>query len=76
MDNQRLLIWAFFALMAWMTYQAWMEDYGPQPAESPPPPAVIRIPTANGHCESRSDEAIFQPRCSKNKIASTLRVSQ
>jgi len=31
MDNQRLLIWAFFGLTAWMTYQAWMQDYGPQP---------------------------------------------
>ncbi len=31
MDNQRLLIWAFFLLMAWMTYQAWMADYGPRP---------------------------------------------
>jgi len=35
MDNQRLLIWAFFGLMAWMTYQAWMQDYGPQPAAAP-----------------------------------------
>ena len=32
MDNQRLLIWAFFGLMAWMTYQAWVQDYGPKPA--------------------------------------------
>ncbi|MDJ0751844.1 MAG: membrane protein insertase YidC, partial [Woeseiaceae bacterium] len=32
MDNQRLLIWAFFLLMGWMTYQTWMQDYGPQPA--------------------------------------------
>ncbi len=30
MDNQRLLIWAIFGLTAWMTYQAWMLDYGPQ----------------------------------------------
>jgi YidC/Oxa1 family membrane protein insertase len=30
MDNQRLLIWAIFGLTAWMTYQAWMVDYGPQ----------------------------------------------
>ena len=35
MDNQRLLIWAFFLLMCWITYQTWMQDYGPQPA----PPA-------------------------------------
>lgn len=32
MDNQRLLIWAFFGLMAWMTYQTWIHDY----AQSPP----------------------------------------
>ncbi len=32
MDNQRLLIWAFFGLMVWMTYQTWVQDYGPKPA--------------------------------------------
>ena len=32
MDNQRLLIWAFFGLMAWMTYQTWQQDYAPRPA--------------------------------------------
>jgi len=31
MDNQRLLIWAFFGLMAWITYQTWMQDYAPKP---------------------------------------------
>jgi len=31
MDNQRLLIWAFFGVMVWMTYQAWVQDYGPKP---------------------------------------------
>ena len=35
MDNQRLLIWAFFGLMAWMTYQTWQQDYAPQPAVAP-----------------------------------------
>jgi YidC/Oxa1 family membrane protein insertase len=37
MDNQRLLIWASFLLLAWWTYQAWMEDYGPQPTSSQAP---------------------------------------
>ena len=37
MDNQRLLIWALFGLMAWFTYQAWRQDYGPQ--RQPPVPA-------------------------------------
>jgi YidC/Oxa1 family membrane protein insertase len=31
MDNQRLLIWAFFGLMGWITYQTWVQDYAPQP---------------------------------------------
>ncbi len=36
MDNQRLLIWAFFLLMGWMTWQTWQQDFGPKP----PPPAA------------------------------------
>ena len=35
MDNQRLLIWATFGLMLWLTYQAWLQDYGPEPAQAP-----------------------------------------
>ena len=35
MDNQRLLTWALFGMMAWLSYQAWMLDYGPQPTETP-----------------------------------------
>ncbi len=30
MDNQRLIVWAFFGLMLWLTYQAWQQDYGPR----------------------------------------------
>ena len=34
MDTQRLLVWAAFGLLAFMTYQAWLQDYAPvQPAE-------------------------------------------
>ena len=36
MDNQRLLIWAFFILMGWMTWQTWQQDYGPQPVQPTP----------------------------------------
>ena len=32
MDNQRLFLWAIFAMLAWMTYQAWQQDYGQQAA--------------------------------------------
>jgi YidC/Oxa1 family membrane protein insertase len=31
MDNQRLFIWAIFGVLAWMTYQAWVEKYTPLP---------------------------------------------
>jgi len=39
MDNQRLLIWATFGLLLWMTYQAWVQDYGPPTAD--PQPATV-----------------------------------
>jgi len=32
MNNQRLLIWATFGMLAWLTYQAWQADYGQPPA--------------------------------------------
>ncbi|MDJ0906317.1 MAG: membrane protein insertase YidC [Woeseiaceae bacterium] len=32
MDNQRLLIWALFLMLAWITWQQWTEDYAPRPA--------------------------------------------
>ncbi len=32
MDNQRLLIWATFGMLAWLTYQAWQADYATTPA--------------------------------------------
>ena len=31
MDNQRLIIWGLFAVMAYLTWQTWMQDYGPKP---------------------------------------------
>lgn len=32
MDNQRLIIWGFFAIMLYLTWQTWMQDYAPRPA--------------------------------------------
>ena len=40
MDNQRLLIWAFFGVTAWITYQAWLQDY------AQPPVAAVTEQTA------------------------------
>ncbi|MDH4127049.1 MAG: membrane protein insertase YidC, partial [Gammaproteobacteria bacterium] len=45
MDNQRLVIWAVFGLLAWMTYQAWQQDYAPVPQ---PTAATAAIPASNG----------------------------
>ena len=30
MDNQRLIIWGLFAVMAYLTWQTWMQDQAPQ----------------------------------------------
>jgi len=35
MDNQRLLIWAVFGMLAWVTWQQWTADYAPAPVQSP-----------------------------------------
>lgn len=35
MDNQRLVAWAFFGLMVWLTYQAWLQDAEPAPGAAP-----------------------------------------
>ena len=44
MDNQRLLVWAFFGFMLFLTWQAWLEDYGPEPQ----PPAPARVSNSDG----------------------------
>jgi len=33
MDNQRLFVWAIFVFLAWITYQTWVEKYGPTPGD-------------------------------------------
>ena len=39
MDNQRLLVWASFGMLAWLTYQAWQADYALVPALETQPAA-------------------------------------
>jgi YidC/Oxa1 family membrane protein insertase len=41
MDNQRLLIWAVFGMLAWVTWQQWTADYAPA---RPQPPAATEEP--------------------------------
>jgi YidC/Oxa1 family membrane protein insertase len=47
MENQRIFLWIAFALVAWLTWQAWVKDYQRPPPETPAttsspekPPAV------------------------------------
>ena len=42
MDNQRLLTWGLFLMMAWFTYQTWQTDY-----HTPPPAAEPQAPVAD-----------------------------
>jgi YidC/Oxa1 family membrane protein insertase len=44
MDNQRLLIWGFFGLMVWMTYQTWVMDYAPKPVTPPQETSTLSPP--------------------------------
>jgi YidC/Oxa1 family membrane protein insertase len=45
MDNQRLLIWATFGMLLWMTYQAWVTDYSPA-ATGPAPTTAGEVEPA------------------------------
>ena len=31
MDNQRLIVWGAFLMLAYLTWQTWQQEYGPQP---------------------------------------------
>ena len=45
MDNQRLLVWGFFGFLLFLTWQAWQQDYGPQPGQRTSPAAEQSQPT-------------------------------
>ena len=49
MDNQRLLILAFFAMMCWITYQTWQQDYAPRPTQPAVEQSVdnVNVPAGN-----------------------------
>ena len=47
MDNQRLIIWGFFAIMAYLTWQTWMQDYGPRPQPAETDAGTLPAPDAD-----------------------------
>jgi len=61
MDNQRLLIWAFFGMMVWLTYQAWVQDYGPKPVAPPAATEAPAIEPPDGSIPELSDTAVEAP---------------
>ena len=53
MDNQRLLVWAFFGFMLFLTWQTWMEDHAVRPE-----PAVTAAETPSTAPAPASDAAL------------------
>ncbi len=88
MDNQRLLIWAFFGLMGWITYQTWVQDYAPKPAATitqeveqqalaPPEGDLPELSAANGDAlDAPLPEETIEAGTSINEaIAPTIHVT-
>ena len=64
MDNQRLMVWAAFGLMAWFTYQAWLMDYGPRAATGNAPAATeqtVAPPPGDGELPPLAETPDPQP---------------
>ncbi len=59
MDNQRLLVWATFGLMAFLTWEAWNRDYAPPPpAVDAPTAEAPAMPAASDSLPEISDDAV------------------
>ena len=48
MDNQRMLVWATFGMLAWLTYQAWQTDHAPSPLQQTPQQAEETVAPSGG----------------------------
>ena len=64
MDNQRLLVWATFGMLAWLTYQAWQADYARPPEAGPETPVegIAPPPGDSGSLPSLPDAATDAPQ--------------
>ncbi len=67
MDNQRLLVWAAFGMLAFMTYQTWLQDNALPPAEPAavsegrPPATEPAIDALPGLPTADSTTPVLQP---------------
>jgi YidC/Oxa1 family membrane protein insertase len=64
MDNQRLLVWATFGMLAWLTYQAWQADHAVPPASESQAPTEegTAAPGAIESLPSLPDAAVDSPQ--------------
>ena len=74
-DNQRLFLWVALALVLWLTYQAWVEDYATKPAPVLDAPGEVsdgappvqsdderpQLPTMPGATEPQESPGAEQP---------------
>ena len=61
MDNQRLLIWATFLMMLWLTYQTWQQDYAPEPVPQAPTSEQTATPTDEPCLPALPAESVDSP---------------
>jgi len=74
MDNQRLIIWATFGMLLWLTYQAWMTDYGPASGSPDEAPATQVEPAAanDNDIPALPEEAGEAPALTTEDVAPAL----
>ena len=76
MDNRRLFLFAALVMVAFLIYQAWMQDYGPKPSAQPPAanttaapvpeiPLAPNAPASTANRASSSAEAAPNPSVTK-----------
>lgn len=53
MDNQRLFLWLGLAIIVWITWRTWVEDYGPEPVA--PPAAEQAFPDAPAPVDAEAE---------------------
>ena len=87
MDNQRLIVWATFGLLVWITYQTWVEDYGPKPTQEPAPaseaapelpPDDVDLPALPEVAPTAADEAPALPQtdvATATAVADVVRIT-